>query len=47
MHSVTQPGQHQQRADDVGQQNDSIALALLALQGACSAITLVISFDAQ
>ena len=47
MHSVTQPRQHQQRADDVGQQDNSIALALLTLQGACSAILLVVGLDTQ
>ena len=47
MHSVAQPRQHHQRAEDVCQQNDSTALALLTLQGASSAILFAVSLDAQ
>ena len=47
MHSVAQPGQHKERADAVCQQDNSNALALLARQGACSAVPLAACFDTQ
>ena len=47
MHSVAQPRRHHQRADEVCQQHNRIALTLLTLQGPGSAVLFAISLDAQ